>query len=144
MPYNDEVEYAGNIIGGATLWLNNGLTEETETGALMFLNWFSNPENAAAWHQITGYIPITDTAFAALEADGWFEENPNAAVANMQLNLVPNTGPLIGNFVAIRDVFTDGMEEILLNDADVAETLDQVNEDANAILEEYNFLFAPE
>ena len=27
MPYNDEVEYQGNIIGGATLWLNNGLDE---------------------------------------------------------------------------------------------------------------------
>ena len=142
MPYNDEVEYAGNIIGGATLWLNNGLTEETETGALMFLNWFSNPENAAAWHQITGYIPITDTAFAALEADGWFEENPNAAVANMQLNLVPNTGPLIGNFVAIRDVFTDGMEEILLNDTDIAETMDKVNEEANELLADYNLLYA--
>ncbi len=81
MPYNDEVGYHGNIIGGATLWLNNGLDEETETGALMFLNWFSNPTNAAGWHQLTGYIPITNTAFDMLEEDGWFKENPNAAVA---------------------------------------------------------------
>lgn len=144
MPYNEEAGYHGNIIGGATLWLNNGLSEEVETGALMFLNWFSNPENAAAWHQLTGYIPITNTAYENLLEEGWFEENPNAAVANMQLDLIPTTGALIGNFVAIRDVFTDAMEEILLEDADVVETMFDANEEANALLEEYNLLYAPE
>lgn len=141
MPYNSEVEFAGNIIGGATLWLNNGLDEATETGALMFLNWFSNPANAAEWHQITGYIPITNTAFDALTEDGWFEESPNAAVANMQLDMVPNTGALIGNFVAIRDVYTAAMEEILINGTDVAETLAEANDDANELLMEYNLLY---
>jgi len=144
MPYNEEADYHGNIIGGATLWLNNGLGEETETGALMFLNWFSNPENAAEWHQLTGYIPITNTAYQNLVEEGWFEENPNAAVANEQLDLVPTTGALIGNFVAIRDVFTDAMEEILINDTDVEETMNDANDEANALLEEYNILYAPE
>jgi sn-glycerol 3-phosphate transport system substrate-binding protein len=141
LPYNEETGFYGNIIGGATLWLNNGLDEATETGALMFLNWFSNPENAAAWHQITGYIPITNTAFDMLTEAGWFEENPNAAVANMQLDLIPTTGALIGNFVAIRDVFTSAMEEILLNDVDVEETMNAANDEANALLEEYNLLY---
>lgn len=141
MPYNGEVEFMGNIIGGATLWLNNGLDEATETGALMFLNWFSNPANAAEWHQQTGYIPITNTAFDALTEDGWFEDNPNAAVANMQLDLVPNTGALIGNFVAIRDVITSAADEILLNGADVVETMEEANEEANELLMEYNLLY---
>ena len=141
MPYNDEVGYNGNIIGGATLWLNNGLNEATETGALMFLNWFSNPDNAAAWHQITGYIPITNTAFEGLQGDGWFDENPNAAVANVQLDLVPTTGALIGNFVAIRDVYTAAMEAILLNDVSVEDVLADANEEANLLLEEYNLLY---
>lgn len=143
MPYNEEAGYNGNIIGGATLWLNNGLSAEAEEGALTFMNWFSNPENAAAWHQITGYIPITNTAFEQLNTEGWFEENPNAAVANNQLDLVPTTGAIFGGFVEIRDLFTGAMEEILLNDADVAATLDGVNTEANTVLEEYNFLFAP-
>lgn len=143
MPYNEETGYHGNIIGGGTLWLNNGLDEVTETGALMFMNFFSNPENTAEWHQITGYIPITNSGVELLNEEGWFEENPNAAVANMQLDIEPTTGAIFGGFVAIRDVFTVAMEDILLNGADVVETLDQVNEDANAILEEYNLLFAP-
>jgi sn-glycerol 3-phosphate transport system substrate-binding protein len=141
MPYNAEMGFNGNIIGGATLWLNNGLSEEAETGALMFMNWFSNPDNAAAWHQITGYIPITNTAFEQLQEEGWFDENPNAAVANIQLDLVPNTGALIGNFVAIRDVYTAAMEEVLLSDASVEDVLEQANEEANILLEEYNLLY---
>jgi len=142
MPYSEAFDFNGNIIGGATLWLNNGLDEVTEDGALAFLNWFSNTENAAAWHQETGYIPITDTAFTGLQDGGWFEENPNAAVANEQLNLVPTTGALIGNFVAIRDVYTAAMEEILLEGGDIAEILEEANEDANVLLEEYNLLYA--
>jgi len=142
MPYNDEVGYNGNIIGGATLWLNNGLSEDVETGALMFLNWFSNPENAADWHQQTGYIPITNAAFSNLDGTGWFEENPNAAVANVQLDIIPTTGALIGNFVAIRDVYTNAMEEILLNDASVEDVLATANDDANLLLEEYNLLYS--
>ena len=122
--------------------LNNGLDEEVEEGALTFLNWFSNPENAASWHQITGYIPITNTAYAELQENGWFDENPGAGVANMQLDMIPTTGALIGNFVAIRDVYTAAMEEILLNDSDVADVLEEANEDANTLLEEYNLLYA--
>lgn len=144
MPYNEEAGYHGNIIGGATLWLNNGLDEATEDGALMFMSWFANPENAASWHQLTGYIPITNSAVALLEEEGWFEENPHAAVANIQLDLVPTTGPLLGGFVAIRDIFTQAIEEILIEDADVEEVMNRVNDDANVVLEEYNFLFAPE
>jgi sn-glycerol 3-phosphate transport system substrate-binding protein len=144
MPYNGEVEFAGNIIGGATLWLNNGLDEATETGALMFMNWFSNAKNTAEWHKITGYIPITNSGVALLEEEGWFEESPNAAVAGMQLDLVPNTGALIGNFVAIRDVYTMAVEEILLNGTDVEETMNEANDDANMLLEEYNLLYAEE
>jgi sn-glycerol 3-phosphate transport system substrate-binding protein len=145
MPYNDEGEYAGNIIGGATLWLTNGLDAEVETGALMFMNWFNNPENAADWHRVTGYIPITDPAIELLEEEGWFEENPNSRVAGDQLTAAAendvNPGALIGNFVAIRDVITGAIEDILVNDLDVEERLTEANEEANLLLEEYNLLY---
>jgi sn-glycerol 3-phosphate transport system substrate-binding protein len=141
MPYNEEAGYHGNIIGGGTLWLNNGLDPAVEEGALMFLNWFINPEVAADWHKVTGYIPITNTAFKNLQDSGWFDENPNAAVANIQLDLIPTTGALIGNFVAIRDVYTDAMEALLIDGGDVQQVLDDANAKANTLLEEYNLLY---
>lgn len=148
MPHNGDVEYVGNLIGGASLWLSNGLDEGTQDGALMFLNWFSNAENAASWHQFTGYIPITNSAITLLEEEGWYEASPNSLVASEQLAAAqpgPATaGALIGGFVAIRDTVTAAIEDVLVNGTDVTEALTAAEVDANTILEEYNLLYAPE
>jgi len=146
MPRNSEVEFAGNLIGGATLWLNNGLDEVTQDGALMFMNFISNPENAAGWHELTGYEPITNGSLDFLASEGFFEANPNNTVASTQLAEADDSaaarGALIGNFVAIRDVITDAIEEVLVNGVDPAEALAAANEDANQLLADYNELYS--
>ncbi len=145
MPYNQDREYVGNLIGGATLWMTNGLPTEAEDGALAFMNFFSNPANAALWHQTTGYIPITNAAVALLESEGWYEESPNSLVASDQLDAAADTpastGALLGNFVAIRDVVTLAIEDILVNDVDVAERMASAQEEAQTLLDDYNELF---
>ena len=145
MPYNGDVEYVGNLIGGATIWMLDGMDQTTEDGALAFLNFFSNPENAAAWHQLTGYIPITQDAVDLLESQGWYDESPNSKVASDQLAAAQNTpaslGALLGNFVGIRDIITIAIEDILVNDVDVATRMAAANEEANKSLSEYELLF---
>ena len=146
MPYNADRPDGGNLIGGATLWLTEGLDADVEDVALAFLNFFSNPENAADWHRVTGYIPITNASIELLESEGWFEDNPNSAVASAQLAAAPETpataGVLMGNFVAIRDVVTEAIEDILVNDLDVDERLAEADAAAQQLLEEYNLLVA--
>ena len=145
MPSNGDTYYVGNLIGGATIWMLDGMEAATEDGALAFLNFFSNPENAAAWHQLTGYIPITQDAVDLLEAEGWYDESPNSKVASDQLAAAKNTpaslGALLGNFVSIRDVITIAIEDILVNDLDVATRMADANAEANKSLEEYELLF---
>jgi sn-glycerol 3-phosphate transport system substrate-binding protein len=145
MPRNEDVPYVGNLIGGATLWMLNGLDTATQDGALAFMNFFSNPANAAAWHQLTGYVPITEDAVDLLQGEGWYDESPNSKVASDQLAAAENTpaslGALLGNFVGIRDVITIAIEDILVNDLDVATRLAQANEEANKSLTEYETLY---
>ncbi len=145
MPYNGDVPYVGNLIGGATIWMLDGMETATEDGALAFLNFFSNPANAAAWHQLTGYIPITQDAVDLLEAEGWYDESPNSKVASDQLAAAQNTpaslGALLGNFVGIRDIITIAIEDILVNDVDIATRMALANEEANKSLSEYELLF---
>jgi sn-glycerol 3-phosphate transport system substrate-binding protein len=146
MPRNGErTEGGGNIIGGATLWVVDGLPEGERDVALAFLNYLNNPENAADWHRVTGYIPITETAVETLEQEGWFEENPNSLVANEQLAAAPATpataGALMGNFVNIRDVVTGAIEDILVNDLDPATRMAEAQTEAQRLLDEYNELF---
>jgi sn-glycerol 3-phosphate transport system substrate-binding protein len=145
MPSNEAVDYVGNLIGGATIWMLDGMDTTTEDGALSFANFFSNPENAAAWHQLTGYIPITTSGEDVLAAEGWYDESPNSKVASDQLAAAKNTpaslGALLGNFVGIRDVITLAIEDILVNDLDIATRMAQANEEANKSLTEYEALF---
>lgn len=145
MPRNENVDYVGNLIGGATLWMLDGMDAATEDGALAFMNFFSNPANAAAWHQLTGYIPITQDAVDLLVAEGWYDTSPNSKVASDQLAAAQNTpaslGALLGNFVGIRDIITLAIEDILDNDLDVATRMARANEEANKSLSEYEQLF---
>jgi sn-glycerol 3-phosphate transport system substrate-binding protein len=146
MPRNaDRADGGGNIIGGASLWLVEGLDEGTEDAALAFLNYLNNPENAAEWHQVTGYIPITEAAVALLEAEGWFEANPNSRVANDQLAAAPATpataGALVGNLPGIRNVVTEAAEAILVNDLDPATRLAEAQAAAQQLLDEFNAIY---
>lgn len=145
LPTNEDADGGGALIGGATLWLTEGLEEDVQDVALAFMNFFNNAENAADWHRITGYIPVTNAAVELLESEGWFEENPNQAVAGEQLAAAPDSpataGVLMGNFVAIRDVMTEAVEDILVNDVDVAERMAEADTAAQQLLEEYNSLF---
>jgi len=147
MPYNDETGWTGNLIGGATLWLVDGLEPEVEDGALTFLLYFTNTEYAADWHKVTGYIAIRHSSNELLEAEGYFEENPNQTVAADQLDqstITPATsGALVGGFPSIRNEVTAAIDRVLLTDEDPAAVLDAAAEASNTIIEEYNLLNAP-
>ncbi|GIV81964.1 MAG: ABC transporter substrate-binding protein [Anaerolineae bacterium] len=147
LPYNDDTGWTGNLIGGATLWLADGLDPAVEEGALAFLVYLTNTENAADWHKITGYIPIRYSAYDLLEAEGWFEQWPNQTVAVQQLaqsKVTPATsGALVGGFPAIRNVVTAAIDRVLLSDDDPKAVLDEAVAEANRIIEEYNLLNAP-
>lgn len=147
-PYNGDVGYTGNLIGGASLWLSSGLSPEVEDGALTFMLFLNNAENAADWHKVTGYVPITNSAVALLEEEGWFEANPNSRVAGNQLagsqQTTATAGAIVGAFPAIRDIVTTAIEDILVNGTDVTEALTAAQAAANVTLEEYNLISAPE
>lgn len=146
LPYNEETGWTGNLIGGATLWLVDGLDPDVEEGALSFLLFMSNTENAASWHQATGYIAIRDSANELLTEQGWFEENPNFSVAADQLaqsTTTPATaGAIVGAFPSIRNLVTAAIDRVLLTDDDPAEVLNAAADEANVLLEEYNLLNA--
>lgn len=148
MPYNQETGYTGNLIGGASLWLANGLAPEVEDGALTFLLFLTNAENDADWHKVTGYIPVTKAGLALLEAEGWYEENPNSRVASDQLarsQLTSATsGAIVGGLPQIRNFVTQAIESVLVSNADVVEALTQAERLANEALTEYNLLNADE
>jgi len=142
MPHNGEVPYAGNVIGGDSLWLTDGLDADTRDGALAFLQFMIDPRNAASRHQESRFIPVTRASSALLESEGWFEENPHHRVAVEQLDAGDGSaaarGALLGDFAGIQEVMTVAMHEVLAGDADPGARFRRATGDAQALLDDYN------
>ena len=117
MPYNGEVQFAGNMIGGDSLWLRAGLDEAKRDGALAFMQYIVQPRRAAEWHRVNGRLPITRSSADMLEREGWFARHPGLRVASEQLEAGDNSpaalGPVIGAFAGIERALTTAMHDVL-------------------------------
>ena len=133
-----------NVIGGGCLWTMSGHDEASYAAIWKFYDFLSQTPQSIAWHKGTGYFPATDEAVAALEEEGWFEENPNFRTAFDQILTGTNTeaaqGVLLGDFVTIRDIVGAAIEEVVVNGMDPQEALDSATEQTNQLLQDYRSL----
>ena len=129
-----------NVIGGGCLWTLAGHSEEENNAIWAFYSFLSETPQSVAWHKGTGYFPSTNEAVAALEDEGWFDENPNFRTAFDQILAGENTeaaqGVLLGDFVTIRDIVGAGIEEVVVNGADPQAALDSATAEINQLLQE--------
>src|SRR5690606_4843393 len=113
LPYYDDViaEPKNSIIGGATLWALNGKSPEVYQGVAEFFTYLSGAEVQAEWHQATGYLPITNAAFALGQEQGYYEANPGSEVAIEQITRGTPTanskGIRFGNLTQARSVIDE-------------------------------------
>ena len=112
--------------------------------AVEFMLFLGNTDNMVKWHQGTGYFPIRYSSIEALEAEGWFEENPTFTTAFDQLtDTMVNSataGALLGTFLELRTTIEQAAQSVVDGGADPAEALENANTEANISLEEYNLL----
>lgn len=141
LPRLDGYEVGNNVIGGGCLWALKGFSEEEYQGIWRFFQFLSQPEQSITWHKGTGYFPATNEAVDALEAEGWFDENPNFRTAFDQILAGNNTpaaqGVLLGDFVTIRDIVGAAIEEAVVEGRDPQESLDDAVDEINSLLEDY-------
>jgi sn-glycerol 3-phosphate transport system substrate-binding protein len=140
LPYYDDAKGApqNSIIGGASLWVMKGLKNEEYKGAALFFDYFAKPDVQAWWHQQTGYVPITNAAYELTRKQGFYEKNPGTDVAIKQLNLNPPTenskGLRLGNFVQIRAIVDEELENALQGKKTPKDALDSVVNRGNDLL----------
>lgn len=142
MPYNDEVRFAGNSLGGFSLFLTAGLSKEKQDGALAFMQFLNNPRYVAEWAKLHWRIPITRPALDVLAAEDWFAHNPNLRPASDQTEETDcspaSFGPLIGDQAAIVATLTAAMQDVLVNGAEPIARFAAASAQAQQILEAYN------
>ena len=144
LPIVDGTERNGVVIGGASVWLVGGHPQEELEVARDFVLYMTNPENMVSWHKATGYYPVRNSSVDMLEAEGWFEEFPNASTAFEQLlNTRTNSataGAMMGTFQATRTIVEEAIQKVL-GGADVDAALEVAKRLADAQLAEYNANF---
>ena len=143
LPYWPDVEGApqNTIIGGATLWVLRDRPRAEYKGVAKFFGYLSKPEIQAAWHQNTGYLPVTRAAFDLTRAQGFYDRNPGTAISIEQITLKPPTensrGVRLGSFVLIRDVIDDELEQAFAGKKSAQAALDSAVERGNRLLRQF-------
>jgi sn-glycerol 3-phosphate transport system substrate-binding protein len=143
LPYWPDVAGApqNTIIGGATLWVLRDRPRVEYKGVAKFFGFLSKPEIQAAWHQNTGYLPVTRAAFDLTRAQGFYDRNPGAAISIEQITLKPPTensrGVRLGSFVLIRDVIDDELEHAFSGKKSAQQAMDSAVERGNRLLRQF-------
>jgi len=142
LPYYADVEGApqNTIIGGASLWVMGGKSKEEYKAVAKFLTFLSKPEIQAEWHQATGYLPITMAAYELTKQSGFYDKNPGTDVSVKQM-IVKTTdksrGIRLGNFVQIRTIIDEEMEQVWAGKKTAKEGLDAAVKRGNEQLERF-------
>jgi len=104
-----------SIIGGGSLWVLKERPGAEYTGVAKFFTFLSQPEVQAAWHQATGYLPITQAAYELTRMQGYYDRNPGTDISIKQITLNPPTpnslGLRLGSFVLIREIVESELEQ---------------------------------
>lgn len=143
LPFYPEVAKApqNSIIGGATLWVLRRHSADSYKGVAKFMTYLSSPAVQAEWHQGTGYVPITTAAFELSKKQGFYQKNPGTDTAISQLRLNQPTansrGLRFGNFVQIRDIINEEMENIWKGSKTADAALDSAVARGNQLLRKF-------
>lgn len=110
LPVPDGVEWEGVIIGGASLWMANGIAEEQQQAAWEFMKYLTSPEVQAQWHVNTGYFAINTEAYTQEIVQSEWEKYPQLKVTVDQLRDTKASGATQG---ALISVFPEARQKVV-------------------------------
>jgi sn-glycerol 3-phosphate transport system substrate-binding protein len=129
LPFYPDVPGApqNTVIGGASLWVMAGKKEDEYKGVAQFFAHVKKPEIDARSHQRTGYLPLTPASFELTEKSGFYKQNPGTDVSVNQMirkTTEKSRGIRLGNFVQIRTINDEELEQVWAGKKTAKEALD--------------------
>ncbi|MFC0525565.1 ABC transporter substrate-binding protein [Pontibacillus salicampi] len=116
IPHPDDVEPEGVAIGGASIWMSNGIEEEKQQAAWEFMKYLTTSEVQAKWHVETGYFSINPDAYEESIVTEEYEKYPQLQVTVNQLQDTKSTkatqGALISVFPESRKHVVTALEKL--------------------------------
>ena len=145
VPYDPEVSKSPNntIIGGASLWVMTSpkRTPEEYKAVAQFFEWIGQPQQAAEYHEHTGYVPVTMAGFEQAKKDGYYGKNPGAelAIASLTRGTVTDNsrGLRLGRLPEIRNILYEEIEKALGGGQSAEAAMEAAQTRGNRVLREF-------
>ncbi len=142
LPYYPDVPGSpqNTVIGGASLWVMSGKKPDEYKGVAQFFANLSKAEEAAKSHQRTGYLPLTKASYELTEKSGFYKQNPGTDVSVTQMirkTTDKSRGIRLGNFVQIRTINDEELEQVWAGKKSAKEALDAAVSRGNEQLERF-------
>jgi len=106
------------FVSGGALWSVRGHPAAEEQAVSTVLGWLAQAPQAAFWHQNTGFLPLTDKAFAATPAPYYAALGQWRALIQVYTRNPErlNRGFRVHNYPAIRRMFRETLDRSLSGD----------------------------
>ena len=142
LPYYPDVPGSpqNTVIGGASLWAIAGKKPDEYKAVAAFYKYLSDANVQAKSHQETGYLPITTAAFKITEDSGFYKKNPGTDVSVTQMirkTTDKSRGIRLGNFVQIRTIIDEELEQVWAGKKTAQEGLDAIKKRGDIELEKF-------
>jgi sn-glycerol 3-phosphate transport system substrate-binding protein len=140
IPTYEGVERKNTVVGGASLWVLSGKTEDEYKAAASYLAFLATKPEQQFLLENSGYIPVTKSTYQALLDEGFYAKEPfiNRDIAMKSLTWSEPTpltrGIRLGGFIQIRAEWVAEVEAALAGQKTMKEALDTAAERGNAIL----------
>jgi sn-glycerol 3-phosphate transport system substrate-binding protein len=145
LPRPSEDADNGLTIGGSSLFISTGLSEAETQAALDLVFFLTNAESDALFHQDTGYLPNRASTIDALEASGFYDENPFFRIGIDQMLAVNDTiasrGMVLGTSSQARPMIEEAIQSVIDGGEDPTEALTAAKARIDADIADYNSLF---
>lgn len=139
LPYYPQVtpKPGSPFIGGSALWVIAGQSKDSDAATAQFLGWLAQGKNAAQWYQNTGFLPVSQQAFAQTDKGyyknlgewqqlvGAYESSSNAA-----------RGFRVNHYPRIKAMFRQTLDKALNGNQPAVTALQFASTEANRIMRE--------
>jgi sn-glycerol 3-phosphate transport system substrate-binding protein len=148
IPTYEGFERHNTVVGGASLWVLSGKSDDEYKAAAAYLAFLATPESEEFFVSNTGYIPVTKGGYQALLDKGFYAAEPylhrDIALASLTYTEPNNLtrGIRLGGMIQIRAEWLAEMEAALNGQKTMKEALDTATERGNAILAKFAKTYA--
>lgn len=147
LPVYEGTKRQNSLVGGASLWIMQGKSKQEYEAAAAYLEYLAKPEEALWFSTVTGYIPVTNSGFAFLNKNGFYEDKKYAGreLAIKSLTATPpsplSRGIRLGNFTQIRAEIRAELEAAFTGKKDMQTAMNDAADRSNQILRRFEQTF---